>query len=151
MAYLANNLGYNTTTVNAMTQGQRVKASDINGTLGGINSSVKTVHDKPQGISFFIPAGLTYSPCIVIPRNVDITHYYTQCQSDTGTAQNPTSLTFSIYKNGSSDYTSSAITTASTNGAITKTANAGDNIYCVVSNTTGLTGGIAITLKVVNK
>lgn len=149
MAYLASNLGYNTATVDAMTQGERPTASVINATLAKLNSSIEAMNK--QGMTLFIPAGLTYSPAVVVPRNIKIDYAYVRCQDNTGTAQNPTSLTFSIIRDTTSVHTSSAITTSSTNGSLDINVDAGQLIRCTVSNTTGLTGGVSITLRSVNR
>ena len=94
----------------------------------------------PNTGTFFIPTGLTYSPPIRASRNQTYNYLYVDCCDSTGAPLNPTSLTINIYVNGTSVYTT-----------INLTITAGDIVRVVTSNTTGLTGGISVTPRWVNR
>jgi hypothetical protein len=105
----------------------------------------------PNTGTFFIPTGLTYSPPIRASRNQTYNYLYVDCCDSTGAPVNPTSLIISIYVNGTSVYTSAAITTSAFSATINLTITAGDIVRVVTSNTTGLTGGISVTPRWVNR
>lgn len=119
--------------------------------IASINSSITALNGQYDTGTLFIPAGVTFSPPIRAGRNRTYNKIYVDCIDNTGVAQNPTSLTVSIYQNGTSVYTSSAITTAAANATINLTIASGDLIRVVVNNTTGLTGGVSVTLRQVNR
>lgn len=101
--------------------------------------------------SAYIPSGAT-GVSFRVGRNATYQFLYVDCQDLAGAAQNPTSLTVSVAKNGSNVFTTGAITTASTSSDITDfDVAAGDLLTFTVSNTTGLTGGVMIGLRKVRR
>lgn len=96
--------------------------------------------------AYNIPAGATFAQKRV-GRNRSYSYLWVDCRKADGiTAENPTSLTITIYQNGTLIYTSPAITTASFTATLNLSINAGDLIAVVASNTTGLTGALTATL-----
>ena len=113
--------------------------------------SLTTIWNETDMPSVFIPSGST-GISVRVGRNATYTYLYVDCQDVTGTAQNPTSLTVNVALNGTSQYTTSAITTSATTVDISDfNVTSGDLLKFTVSNTTGLTGGVMIGLRKVRR
>lgn len=146
--------GANTGTVTQVLSWLSKQIKSILGTTNwydAIPASLKTLWEQYDAGTLFIPSGSTFSPPVRASRNRTYNYIWVDCCDSAGAAQNPTSLTVSIYVNGTSVYTSPAITTAATAAAISLTISAGDLVRVVASNTTGLTGGVSVTLRQVNR
>jgi hypothetical protein len=148
----------NTATINAFLAALAQQVSNVLGNsldwktaAGSFPSTLYGLFNQNDTATMFIPAGSTFSPPTRASRNRTYNYLYVDCCDSAGVAQNPTSLTVSIYQNGSSVYTSGAITTGAFTATISLTISAGDLIRVVVSNTTGLTGGVSVTPRMVNR
>jgi len=108
-------------------------------------SSIKALWEQPDNKNLFIPVGYLYSPKIYADRNRTITKVFVDCHGET-----PTSLVVTLYHNGVLIYTSSAITSTAPSFTVSLTLTGDQSIQAFVSNTTGLTKGVGVALKVVN-
>ena len=99
----------------------------------------------------YIPVGAT-GISYRVARNCTYNYTYIDGLDLAGAADAPTSLTVAVSKNGSNQFTTDAITTtAATYDNADFNADAGDLITVVVSNTTGIAGGVMVGLRWVRR
>lgn len=108
--------------------------------------SLKSLWEQADIGTLFIPTGLTYSPITRVGRNRTINKIFIDCHGE-----NPTSLVITLYYNGALIYTSPAITTDETSATVALNITGEQKVQAFTSNTTGLTKGISISLKQVNR
>jgi len=108
--------------------------------------TIKSLYEQADIGTLFIPAGLLYSPITRAGRNKTYNKMFVDCHGE-----NPTSLVITFHHNGSLIYTSPAITTDSTEITVSLPITADQKIQVFTSNTTGLTKGISVSLKQVNR
>ena len=128
-----------TTSVTAVS----VSAYPLNG-IQGIYQ--ETVIDR-----VYVPVGAT-GISYRVGRNCTYNYTYIDCQNLAGAADAPTSLTVSVAKGGTNQFTTGAITTAAATYDNTDfNADAGDLLTVTVSNTTGVAGGVMVGLRWVRR
>ena len=124
------------------------------GRLGNIeHTKDNTVYSKitTSNASDYIPVGAT-GVSFRVGCNRTYNYTYIDCIDLAGAADAPTSLTVAVSKNGSNQFTTGAITTtAATYDNADFNADAGDLITVVVSNTTGVAGGVMVGLRWVRR
>lgn len=108
--------------------------------------NLSTLWNQADIGTLFIPAGLAYSPITRAGRNRTYNKIFVDCHGE-----NPTSLVITLYHNGSLIYTSPAITTDETQATVSLTITVDQKVQAFTSNTTGLTKGISVSLKQVNR
>lgn len=113
-------------------------------------STTSTVYTQTDSKTAMIPVGWLYD-VFRADRSRIYNHVYIDCQDSTGSPQNPTSLVVTMYVNGTLVYTSPAITTAEFTATLNLSINAGDLVRVVLSNTTGLTGSVIVSPRMVNR
>jgi len=111
-----------------------------------VPASLKTLWTQADIGTLFIPAGILYSPIIYAGRNKTYNKVFINCHGET-----PTSLVVTLYHNGALIYTSSAITVNETIATVALTITGEQTVQAFVSNTTGLTKGVSVSLKQVSR
>ncbi len=110
------------------------------------SASLETLWTQADIGTLYIPAGLSYSPITRAGRNKTYNKIFIDCHGE-----NPTSLVITLYHNGTLIYTSSAITTDETIATVSLSIVSEQKLQAFASNTNGLTKGISISLKQVNR
>lgn len=108
--------------------------------------SLKTLAEQADIGTLYIPAGGTFSPITRAGRNRTYNKIFIDCHGE-----NPTSLVITLYHNGELIYTSPAITTDETSENVALAITGEQKVQAFTSNTTGLTKGISVSLKQVNR
>ena len=96
----------------------------------------------------FIPSANTYAPMIKMSQPTALTNMTIYCQNESGTLTNPTtSFTVAVLVNGSTVYTSSSITTATTDLSININVATGDSLTVKTSTNFVVGGGVSVSFK----
>lgn len=129
-----------------------ISATDtILSAFGKLAARVNAIWAEPNIDRINIPAGAT---AITFPTvgNKTYTSVYIFCQDLAGAADTPTSLTVSVAKGGTTQFTTGAITTAaSTYDNTDFNTDDGDYLTASVSNTTGVAGSVMVGLRWVRR
>lgn len=119
--------------------------------FGKLAARVNAIWDETDIDRIYVPVGAT-GVSYRVGRNCTFNYCYIDCLDLAGAADAPTSLTVSVAKGGTNQFTTSAITTAaSTYDNTDFNADAGDLITVTVSNTTGVAGGVMVGLRGVRR
>lgn len=124
---------------------------DVLAALGKLAARVNAIWDETDIDRIYIPVGAT-GVSYRVGCNCTFNYCYIDCLDLAGAADAPTSLTVSVAKAGTNQFTTGAITTAAATYDNTDfNADAGDLITVTVSNTTGVAGGVMIGLRWVRR
>ncbi|AJQ26931.1 hypothetical protein [Pelosinus fermentans] len=110
------------------------------------SASLETLWTQADIGTLFISAGSTFSPITRAGRNKTYNKIFVDCHGET-----PTSLVLTIYHDGALLYTSPAIIQDETSLNVALSITGEQKVQAFVSNTTGLTKGISVSIMQVNR